>query len=138
MALQAEAVLLTLKIAVIAVTVLLLASLTALARGNGRLHGRINMVFFALVMVALLGFEATIHVLSPGLVQDYLSRHGALQNLYIHLGFSVPAALVLPGMLFTGLSRRIGAHKPMGVVFLLLWLGTFITGVFFLPHTASP
>jgi hypothetical protein len=138
MALQAETVIVTLKIAVIAVTLLLMASMTALALGKGRLHGRINIVFFALVIIALIGFEATIHVVSPGMVQDYLSRQGALQNLYIHLGFSVPSALVLPAMLFTGLTRRIGAHKPMGVVFLLLWSGTFITGVFFLPHSPLP
>ena len=36
-------------------TVLLAASLTALARGNIRLHGRINYVFFALTLIALLG-----------------------------------------------------------------------------------
>jgi hypothetical protein len=131
-------IILILKIAVIAVTVLLAASMTALAMGNGRLHGRINFVFFGLVIVALLGFEMTIHILSPGVVQEYLEKQGALQALYIHLGFSVPSALFLPAMLFTGWTRRIGAHKPLGVVFLLLWSGTFVTGVFFLPHAPAP
>ena len=40
-------VILALKIAVGAVTVLLAASLVALAAGRPRLHGRINTVFFA-------------------------------------------------------------------------------------------
>lgn len=56
--------------------------------------------------------------------------------LYIHLGFSVPAALVLPVMLYTGLKGHARFHVALGVVFLLLWSGTFITGIFFLPHTA--
>jgi hypothetical protein len=46
---------LLLKAAVLAVTVLFLVSLVALARGQYRLHGRINMVFFALTVAALLG-----------------------------------------------------------------------------------
>jgi len=49
---NAAVVILVLKVAVIAVTVLLVASLTALARGNIRLHGRINYVFFVLTLGA--------------------------------------------------------------------------------------
>jgi uncharacterized membrane protein YozB (DUF420 family) len=56
--------------------------------------------------------------------------------LYIHLGFSVPAALVLPAMLYSGLKRYRSVHVSLGVVFLVLWSGTFVTGIFFLPHTA--
>ena len=58
-------VILTLKVAVAAVTVLLLASLVALARGQYRLHGRINLVFFTLTLAAVLGLELVIHVISP-------------------------------------------------------------------------
>src|SRR4051794_38014480 len=50
-------IILTLKILVTAVTVLLLASLAALARGNPRLHGRLNTVFFVLTMGTVVGFE---------------------------------------------------------------------------------
>src|SRR5580765_2805791 len=134
--LTAEIVLLSLKIAVIAVTLLLIASLTALAFGKYRLHGRINLVFFILVLAALLGFEATAHLVNPGMLQKFLSQQDALGMLYIHLGFSVPAALVLPAMLYTGLQRHRKVHITLGIVFLLLWAGTFVTGVFFLPHEA--
>ena len=55
--LTAENTILALKIAVSAVTVLLLASFVALLRGNIRLHGRINTVFFILTISALVGLE---------------------------------------------------------------------------------
>ena len=42
--LSAPTIILTLKIAVIAVTLLFLSSLWPLSRGNYRLHGRINVV----------------------------------------------------------------------------------------------
>jgi hypothetical protein len=134
--LTAEAVILTLKIAVIGVTLLLACSLTALALGRYRLHGRINLAFFILVLGALLGLELVTHVVSPGLLQRFLEQHDALGMLYVHLGFSVPAALLLPAMLYSGLRRFRTAHISMGIVFLLLWSGTFVTGIFFLPHTA--
>ena len=134
--LTAEAVILTLKIAVIAVTLLLACSLTALALGHYRLHGRINLVFFVLVLGALLGLELVTNVVSPGLLQRFLQQQDALGMLYVHLGFSVPAALILPLMLYSGLKRFRTVHISMGIVFLLLWSGTFVTGIFFLPHTS--
>ena len=133
-----ENVLLALKITVGSVTVLLLWSLTALAFGNYRLHGRINLAFFILVLAALLGFELTAHVVSPGMLQEFLRSQNALETLYIHLGFSVPAALVLPAMLFSGLKRHRRVHVALGIVFLVLWTGTVVTGIFYLPHTARP
>ena len=45
-------VILTLKIAVAAVTVILAASLICLLRGRYRLHGRLNIVFFILTVAA--------------------------------------------------------------------------------------
>jgi hypothetical protein len=129
-----EIVILTLKIAVSAVTVLLVGSLTALAFGRYRLHGRINLTFFILVLAALLGFELVAQVVYPGMLVDFLRANDALDALYIHLGFSVPSALLLPVMLWTGLKGRRELHITLGVVFLTLWTGTFITGVFFLPH----
>ena len=136
--LTAENVILTLKVAVVAVTVLLAFSLAALASGNYRLHGRINLVFFILVLGALLGFELVAHVVQPGMLQEFLRRNDALDSLYIHLGFSVPSALLLPAMLYSGLKRLRTVHISMGIVFLALWAGTFVTGVFFLPHTGQP
>jgi hypothetical protein len=134
--LTAETVLVTLKIAVIAVTLLLACSLTALAFGNYRLHGRINLAFSILVLAALLGLELVAHVVEPGMLQDFLRKQNALDMLYIHLAFSVPATVVLPAMLYTGLKHFRTVHISLGIVFLVLWSGTFITGIFFLPHAA--
>ena len=128
-------VILTLKIAVAAVTVLLIASLIAVARRNYRLHGRINLVFFTLTLMAVLGLELVSSVLAPGLF-DYFKNDPALrQMLYLHLCFSVPSTFVLPAMLYTGLKGHVRTHLSLGVCFLALWTGTFITGIFFLPPT---
>jgi hypothetical protein len=134
--LTAGTVILVLKIAVIAVTLLLLSSLVALARGNYWLHGRINMVFFVLTLAALVGLEviARLVLLPPNDFADHFKNHQAEAALGVHLSFSMPAAVLLPFMLVTGLRRRRPWHVGMGMVFLVLWTGTFITGVFFLPH----
>ena len=131
-------VILALKIAVAAVTVLLLAALLALALGKIRLHGRINIVFFALTVTALIAFEVVIRILNPGAF-EYIYRNADLSRaLNVHLCFSIPSALLMPAMLYTGLSRRRTAHLALAFVFGVLWLGTFVTGVFFLPHAAGP
>ena len=130
----APTIILILKAAVIAVTILLVGSMTALIRGNIRLHGRVNLVFFALTLVAVLGLEAIIRFISPDIFYEYLDRRGARSALQIHLGFSVPAAVLLFFMLFTGLKHHRTLHIAAGCLFLVLWTGTFITGVFFLPH----
>lgn len=127
-------VILILKVAVATVTVLLLASLVALLRGNYKLHGRINVVFFVLTVSALLGLEVLVRLLDPH-VFDYFDE-STRRALYIHLGFSLPAAVLLPVMLFTGRTHRRRVHLALAAVFSVLWLGTFITGIFFLPHTA--
>ncbi|MBI3409823.1 MAG: DUF420 domain-containing protein [Planctomycetes bacterium] len=132
--LPAGTLILILKIAVVAVTVLLVGSLTALARGNYTLHGRINMAVFALTMTALLGLEVIARIISPDIFNDHFERYDAKSALRVHLCFSLPSAALLPLMLFTGLRRRRSLHVPIGVVFLALWTGTFVTGVFFLPH----
>jgi hypothetical protein len=126
-------VILALKVAVAAVTVLLAASLVALAAGKPRLHGRINTAFFALVGVTVLGFEVVIRVVLPDMTAGFTAEQR--DALRIHLGFSVPAALMLPAMLFTGRRQYKSAHAVLAAGFLVLWAGTLVTGVFFLPHT---
>lgn len=127
-------VILALKVAVAAVTVLLLASLVALARGQYRVHGRINLVFFTLTLAAVLGLELIVRVIDPG-VFDYIRRTPEVyRSLNIHLCFSVPSALLMPAMLYTGLKRIRRVHLALACVFGVLWTGTFITGIFFLPH----
>ena len=130
----APTIILILKAAVVAVTILLVGSMIALIRGNIRLHGRINLAFFALTLIAVAGLEVIIRLVSPDIFNEYLDRHGARSALHVHLGFSMPAAVLLFLMLFTGLKHYRTIHIAMGCVFLVLWTGTFVTGVFFLPH----
>ncbi len=127
-------VILLLKIAVIAVTLLFLTSLVALARGNYRLHGRINLAFFVLTVVALLGLEVVARLIDPDLFQYFDADPALKRALSIHLCFSMPAAAVMPLMLFTGLTHRRTIHLSLAALFSVLWMGTFITGIFFLPH----
>jgi uncharacterized membrane protein YozB (DUF420 family) len=128
-------VILILKIAVFAVSLLLLASLFALLRGNYRLHGRINIVFFVLTAATVVSFELLIRVIQPSLF-DYIQADEDLhRRLMIHLCFAVPSALLMPFMLYTGLKRKRDVHIRLAILFGLLWTGMFITGVFTLPHT---
>ena len=135
MVLTGPNVILILKGAVLAVTLLLLASLIALARGQRRLHGRINIVFFILTMTAVIGLEVLIRFIDPTLFRYINETPGLRQALSIHLCFAIPAAVLMPFMLFTGLRRYRRFHVPLAVVFSILWIGLFITGIFFLPHT---
>jgi uncharacterized membrane protein YozB (DUF420 family) len=133
--LTAENVILSLKIAVIAVTLVFLSSLVALSRGNYRLHGRTNLVFCMLTLAALLGLEVVARLVEPDLFTEYFNRNQAWEELYVHLCFAVPSALILPLMLYTGLRGLRSTHLSLAVLFSILWTGTFITGVFFLPHS---
>jgi hypothetical protein len=125
-------VILTLKIAVAAVTILLLVSLIALATGRRQLHGRINFYFFILTLAAVLGLEGLIRFVNPN-VFDYFDD-AARKALRLHLWFSIPAAIMLPVMYFTGRTGRGRLHFSLALVFVILWAGTFVTGIFFLPH----
>jgi uncharacterized membrane protein YozB (DUF420 family) len=120
-----------LKIAVGAVTLLLLASLAALALGRVRLHGRINVCFFVLTMTTVLGFEVLVRFVNPDFTAGFTAEQ--LRALSVHLCFSVPAAIVLPFMLFSGKTHR-SWHVKLAFLFSALWLGTFVTGIFYLPH----
>jgi chromate transport protein ChrA len=133
-----SSIILILKIATSAVTLVFLTSLIALARKNVRLHGRINLVFFLLTMVAVLAFELLIRVgpyLEPGwsVTRDWTDEQRFA--LRIHLGFVIPLTAVLPLMLFTGYRHWRIAHLTLAVVFSILWLGMLVTGVGFLPHS---
>jgi hypothetical protein len=131
---KASLIILILKIAVAVVTLLLAASLLALWRGRARLHGRINIAVFLLTLGALVGLELMARLVYPDIFIEHFTATDSWTALYIHLGFSLPAALLLPVMLFSGLRRRIGFHYRLGWLFLFFWAGTFITGIFFLPN----
>ncbi|CAN5165672.1 hypothetical protein BH11PLA2_BH11PLA2_43070 [soil metagenome] len=125
-------ILLILKVLVSTVTVLFAASLVALAVKGPKLHGRINTIFFVLTMTTVFGFEL---LLRFGIDVTSTFSPEARKALSIHLCFAVPAAILLPVMLFTGLKRRRSFHIVLGCLFTVLWLGTFVTGVFWLPHS---
>ncbi|HZU38964.1 MAG TPA: hypothetical protein VFA18_23760 [Gemmataceae bacterium] len=127
-------VILTLKIAVIAVTGLFLASLLALACGRYRLHGRINIVFFVLTLSALVALEGLSRAVDPNLFAYF--DGSTREALRCHLLFAVPAAALLPFMILTGGKHRRRLHLCLAAGFGVLWIGTFITGVFYLPHTS--
>ncbi len=130
-----ENVILGLKLAVSLVTVLLIASLIAISMGYQKLHGKINLIFFILTLIAVVGFEAIIRWVNPQLTAEFTEEQQ--RALSIHLCFSVPSTILLPFMLFTG--KWWGRyHRKLAFVFLLMWTGTFITGVFFLPHSFTP
>jgi uncharacterized membrane protein YozB (DUF420 family) len=124
-------ILLALKVLVTAVTVLFAAAVAAIATGNKRLHGRLNAAFFALTMTTVFGFELLIRL---GIDVTASFSPEARAALRVHLSFSVPAAVLLPVMLWSGWTGRRRLHLPLAVAFTVLWAGTFVTGVFFLPH----
>lgn len=126
-------VILTLKVLVGAVTVLLVGSVIALRMGKPKLHGQINRVFFVLTMVTVLGFEVIVRFLNPELTKDFTPEQH--RQLWIHLCFSIPSTVLLPAMLYTGVRRMKSVHVPLAILFSLLWAGTAITGIGYLPHS---
>ncbi|MCS6865062.1 MAG: hypothetical protein RMJ56_11835 [Gemmataceae bacterium] len=122
-------IILTLKVLVVAVTLLLLASLVALVRQQPRRHGQINTVFFILTLLTVAAFEAVLQWIDVSATFDDDAR----QALRTHLWFAVPAALVLPAMFLSGKMRKIQLHIVLAVIFSILWTGTVITGLG-LPH----
>jgi hypothetical protein len=131
-------VIVALKVAVSAVTLIFLSSQLAILAGRYRLHGRINLVFFVLTTTALLGLEFLARFLDPELFSYFENRPELKRALSIHLCFSVPSAALMPIMLVTGLTRRRRLHLSLAVLFAVLWTGTVITGLFYLPHTPLP
>lgn len=131
-------VILSLKTAVTAVTILLFLSLVALYRGNVFLHGRINMVFFILTVAALFVFEVVTRMMDPLLFQSIWKDADLAAKLRIHLGFALPSALLMGVMMFTGIKHKAVLHKRISWVFLICWTGTFLTGIFWLPNQVKP
>jgi hypothetical protein len=133
--LTGPAVILVLKVAVAAVTVLLALSLLALALGRPRLHGGINLLFALLTLVAVFGLEVVIRWIDPRIFDSLYEAYPSMrQAMRVHLSFSIPSALLVPIMVLLGTRRRTAAHVAVGLLFLMLWTGTFFTGIFFLPH----
>ncbi len=124
-------VILLLKIAVSLVSVLILAALVSLALKKPRIHGWINSVAVVLTLVALVGLEVLARIFEPGIFENHFNETDSWTEFYVHLAFAVPSAILLPIMWLTGRTYRKRIHVPLGVLFLVAWTGTVITGVFF-------
>jgi uncharacterized membrane protein YozB (DUF420 family) len=124
-------IILTLKVLVSVVTVLFLVAIWAIATGRKKLHGRVNTAFFILTMTTVIGFEVLLR-LGSNVTETFTPTQK--QALLVHLYFAVPSALLLPLMLLSGMRHWRRLHIACGVLFTLFWIGTFVTGVFFLPH----
>jgi uncharacterized membrane protein YozB (DUF420 family) len=129
--LSGPVIILTLKVLVSVVTVLFAAAVWAIATGRKKLHGRINTAFFVLTLTTVVGFELLLRL--QGNVTDHFTADQK-RALIVHLCFAVPSAVLLLAMMTTALLKWKRVHVACGLLFALLWLGTFVTGVFFLPH----
>src|SRR5262245_20166278 len=107
-------IILGLKIAVIAVTLLLLGALIAVWRGNYRLHGRLNIAFFVLTLAAVAVFETLLWLGAD--VKSHMNSAERLA-LRIHLCFAVPLPFVMAVMLYTGLKHHRWLHLRMAILF---------------------
>lgn len=125
-------VILLLKICVGLVTVLLLASAVALAMKRPRLHGILNTVMTILTLATVVVFEVLIRFVGVD-VKEHMDE-SARFALKVHLCFVIPLTPFLIWMLISGWKRRIKMHLAVSVIFLILWTGMFITGMFYLPH----
>lgn len=123
-----------LKIAVALTTTMLVASLIALVLKRPRLHGLLNTLVAVLILVAVLGLEIVLRMLGVDMTAHMDAA--ARQALVIHLCFAVPLVPVMGVMLVTGRSRRLRIHLSVAVLFVVLWVGMFVTGMFYLPHAA--
>ena len=125
-------VILVLKIAVAAVTLLLAASGYALLKRNYWLHGRLNTLMSLLTLGAVVLFEVVIRFVGVD-VKEHMNADARFA-LRVHLCFVIPLVPILLYMLYTGWKRQRRIHLTISVLFLILWIGMFITGIFFLPH----
>lgn len=126
-------VILLLKIAVGLVTILLLCSAVALLKRNFRVHGLINTWMASLTLITVMGFEMLVRVVGIKVTEGW--DDSTKFALKVHLCFVIPLVPVLVFMLITGRSHRRRMHLSIAVLFLILWVGMFITGMFYLPHS---
>ena len=126
-------VIIGLKIAVVLVTALLIASAVALALRKPRLHGKLNTLMTLLTLITVIGFEVLIRMVGINVTEGW-DEHARFA-LRIHLCFVIPLVPILLWMLISGWKRRIKMHLMVSVLFLILWIGMFVTGMFFLPHS---
>ena len=87
----------------------------------------------ALTLLTVLGFELLLRVVGIKVTEGWDDY--AKTALKIHLCFVIPLVPILVFMLVTGWRGQRKMHLGVSVIFLILWIGMFVTGMFFLPHT---
>jgi hypothetical protein len=92
------------------------------------------VVFFVLTLAALFLFEIVVRMIDPVLFSGLWKNAVLAKSLKIHLCFAVPSAFLMGIMLFTGLRKFRVLHRRVAIVFLVCWIGTFYTGIFWLPN----
>lgn len=126
-------VILLLKVAVGVVTTMLVCSGIALAKGKYRIHGLINTWMASLTLITVMGFELLVRVVGIKVTEGW--DDATKFALKVHLCFVIPLVPIMVFMLITGWRRRRRIHLSIAVLFIILWVGMFVTGMFFLPHT---
>lgn len=124
-------VILALKVAVATVTVLLILAIVAILLGRKRLHGQLNTLFTILTLTAVLGLEVIIRVVDPSIFDQFTPE--AKEALRIHLMFAIPSAVLVPTMWTLGWFGWRRLHLSVAVLFSIAWIGTVVTGLFYLP-----
>ena len=82
------------------------------------------VIFLALTMLTVFGFEIVLQFVDVSSTFDPTAR----ESLRLHLYFAVPSAILLPLMYLSGWSGRKRLHLVLAAIFATLWVGTFVTG----------
>ncbi len=127
-----------LQIAVSLMTPILLFGIVQAAKGNIKLHKRINGGIVLVVMLAVLGLVVSSQML--GFDYSSISTDEAMINLgpaemktrlIIHRTFSNLLFITLLMTTFSGAVKKYKLHKQMGKLTLFFWFGTLISALLF-------
>ena len=127
-----------LQFAVLIMTPLLFYGIMQAAKGNIKLHKRINGGIMAVVMVAVIGLVLSTAVF--GFDYKTISPNQALLNigpekmstrLIIHRIFSNLLFISLIVTTFSGTIKKYKLHRSVGKLTLFFWMGTLISAWFF-------
>ena len=127
-----------LQIAVSLMTPLLIFGIVQAAKGNVKLHKRINGGIVLVVMIAVVGL--VVSTFGFGFDYSSISTEEALINigpaemktrLIIHRSFSNLLFVTLLITTFSGAVKKYGLHRKMGKLTLFFWFGTLISALLF-------
>jgi uncharacterized membrane protein YozB (DUF420 family) len=127
-----------LQIAVSLMTPLLLFGIVQAAKGNIKLHKRINGGIVLVVLIAVIGLVLSSQVF--GFDYNSISTDEAMINLgpaemktrlIIHRTFSNLLFITLLVTTFSGAVKKYKLHKTMGKLSLFFWFGTLISALLF-------